>query len=150
MSKFNPEQFMQSSVTGAMSTEIIPIPEGEYNGIIQKVDARLVGKDKDRAVMDVFYLVDDEEVRKTTGMEKPSIRQTVWLDINENGGLDVAEGKNVGLGRLREAVGQNDPTREWAPSMLQDQVVKILVKHSMGEGENAGKIYANVTQVAGL
>lgn len=150
MSKFNPDQFMQTAVVGAMSTEIIPIPEGEFNGIIRKVEARVVGKDKDRAVMDVFFEVDDEEVRKITGMQKPQIRQTVWLDITENGTLDSAEGKNVGLGRLREAVRQNDDSREWTPPMLIDQVAKIMVKHSMGEGENAGRIYANVVGVAEL
>lgn len=150
MSKnFNPDQFMQTSIKGSMSTEIIPIPEGEFTGIIQKVDARLTGKQNDRAVLDIHYLVDDEEVRKVTGMEKPSIRQTVWLDIDDSGALDLSEGKNVGLGRLREAVGQNTDA-EWAPPMLIDQVVKIQVKHSMGEGDNAGKVYANVSGVAQL
>lgn len=147
MSAFSPDNFLSTPISGAMSTEIKPIPEGEYTALIDSVKGRMAG---DKPVADVVYIIDNEDVRKATGMQKPQCRQTLWLDLTPAGALDLDEGKNVGLGRLRQAVNQNQPGQQWMPSMLVGQAVKITVKQTMGEGANAGKIYSNVTAVTSL
>jgi hypothetical protein len=65
------------------------------------------------------------------------------LELNEQGKLATGPNKNVSLGRLRDALGQNDPS--WTPQKL------------LGAGPFIGKvshtqvkeaIYADVTRAA--
>lgn len=82
-------------------------------------------------------------------MAEPSVRQTLWLDTTESGGLDFGKGKNVGLGRLREALGQNAPGKPWAPGMLVGGVAKVKVSHSIDKRDNV-TINADVKAVLPL
>lgn len=149
MSNFNPEAFMNATFNEAASTAYTPVPEGEFRGIITKVEARVVGNENPKPVLGITYKVDDENVRQETGMAEPTVRQTIWLDVTESGGLDFGKGKNVGLGRLREAVGQNAPGKPWMPGMLEGQVCMIKVKHSIDKRDNV-TINAEVKAVAPL
>ena len=56
----------------------------------------------------------------------------------------MGKGQNVGLGRLREAVGLNSPGQPFAFSMLTGRVAKVVVKHRIHED----KIFAEVKAVA--
>lgn len=129
MSAFNPDTFLNTETDAANSTEYTPVPEGEFNASIKSVKPRVLTDG--RAVLDVTWTVDDEQARQDTGMAEPSVRQTVWLDTTESGGLDFGKGKNVGLGKLREAVNQNQAGKAWAPGMLLGQVAKVKVVHSI-------------------
>ena len=53
----------------------------------------------------------------------------------EDGSFDSRKGKNLGLGRLRKALGQNDPGVEWYLSNLVGGMAKVHVSHRMYEGE---------------
>lgn len=142
MSIFDPESFMQSSVTGAHSTEYELCPEGDYNAVVLRdgFSAREVTRQDGSAshVLDVPCQIDAPEKE---GANQKIVRYSVWLDLNESGGFDMSKGKNVRLGRLREAVGQNDPSRPWALLDLVGQPLRVKVQHSAD-----GK-YANVTAV---
>lgn len=129
MSTFNPDVFLNTEVDSANATTYTPVPEGEPVGAIKSVKPRVLTDG--RAVFDVTWVVDDDAAREVTGMAEPTVRQTIWLDITDAGGLDFGKGKNVGLGRLREAVGQNKPGKPWAPGMLVGQVAKLKVVHSI-------------------
>jgi hypothetical protein len=140
---FNPADFMNTSTETVLETSYTPVPENEYTAVVKSVEAVTLGERQSPALQ-VKYLIDDTSVRELTGMEEVLVSQTVWLDIDENTGLLAAgKNKNIKLGKLREAVGQNDG-RPWMPSMLEGQVVKIQVKHSVNP--NSGAINANVTQ----
>jgi hypothetical protein len=140
---FNPADFMNTSTETVLETSYTPVPENEYTAVVKSVEAVTLGE-KQSPALQVKYLIDDTSVRELTGMEEVLVSQTVWLDIDENTGLLAAgKNKNIKLGKLREAVGQNDG-RPWMPSMLEGQVVKIQVKHSVNP--NSGAINANVTQ----
>src|SRR5687768_8163557 len=125
-SVFNPDTFMNTSTTDAMETSYTPVPEGEWTGVIKEIKPRQA---KDAAMLDVVWGVDDEQVIASTGMKSPIVRQTVFLDITESGGLDKGKGKNVQLGKLRDAVNQNQNGKPWQPGMLIGQVAKIKVVH---------------------
>jgi hypothetical protein len=56
---------------------------------------------------------------------------TVWLDVDDNGNLDTSEGRNVGLGRLRKALGQNEGA--WNPPMMKGKG-PVMVKVSSSGG----------------
>lgn len=140
---FNPDEFLSGTVAGEMSTEFTPIPEGEYNAVIDKVEARSTRNGG--AILDVTWIIDDQAVREATGLENPKCRQSVFLDITASGGIDVSKGKNIGLGRLREAVGQNGP-QAWAPGQLVGNVARVKVEHRLYEGNT----FADVKRVSKL
>lgn len=148
----DPMDFLNQTVTGAMSTQRIPVPKGEYPAIIKELGHRtLESKDepgKLRHIMDITWRLDDENVKAVTGLPEPTVRQTVWLDLDAEGRLDYSPGKNVDLGRVREAVGQNDPNTEWRPSMLVGAAGVISIEHT--PGKQPGDVYANVSKVGKL
>lgn len=147
MSAFNPDTFLNTETDSANSSTYTPVPEGEFNASIKAIKPRVLTDG--RAVLDVTWTVDDEIARNETGMAEPMVRQTLWLDTTESGGLDFGKGKNVGLGRLREAVGQNQAGKPWAPGMLVGQVAKVKVGHSIDKRDGV-TINADVKAVLPL
>lgn len=155
MTEFNVEAFLGTDVVGANATEYVPVPEGVFVGRVSGYDGKMTaGKPEEnkppRPYVLIDWIVEDERVKEMLGMDEPRIRQTLWLDQDSNGGLDMGKGKNVQLGRLRDALGQNDPSRPWQFAMLIDGQAQIEVKHRMGEGQYEGQIFAEVKNVAKL
>lgn len=147
MSAFSPENFMNSSTEEASDTQYVPVPEGEYTAAIAGVTPRTTQTGK--ALLSVQWKVDDEAAREATGQAEPSVFQTIWLDLKEDGNMDMSRGKNVGLGKLREALGQNAPGKPWSPGMLLGGVAKIKIAHSIDKRDNVS-INAEVKAVAKL
>lgn len=147
---FDPAQFLEQQTTEANDTKLVPVPVGEYTALIEKVDARQWTSKKDPSVsgisLDVTWEVDDSTVKQLLGRDKVTVKQGIMLDMSETGGLDMGKGKNVGLGKLREAVGLNVPGQPFAFSMLAGRVAKVRVEHRV-DGEN---IYSEVKAVAKL
>ena len=144
MSAFDPEEFMNTQVKGAIDTTIIPVPEGEYLGqIVGQLKTRTL--EDGTVVMDVSWEILDDKVKEITGLDRPICRQGVWLDLTDEGGLDLSKGKNRGIGLLREAVGQNTE-KAWAPSMLMGQTATVRVEHSPNANDPTSP-YANVRRV---
>jgi hypothetical protein len=148
---FDPQQFMNMQVTEATSTEFVSVPEGDYTAVVTKVDFRTVqakNGEGEMAFMDVTWEIDDPtgSVEAVTGRKKNSARQSIILDVTEWGSLDMGKGRNVGLGRLREAVGQNRPGVAWSPSMLIGQPARVSIKHRM----DGDRTFVDVRSVAKL
>ncbi len=121
---FDPAAFMQTEVEGSLDTKYPTIPEGEYQGVIDKVEARTP---KDSVIMEVFWKLDDDALREATGLDNPQVRQSIFLDVDaETGMMEMGQGKNIGLGRLREALNQNDGGA-WSPNYLIGQVANVTV-----------------------
>ena len=127
---FDTDSFLQGTVTGKGSTSLINIPEGEYFATIDKIDARTVTtKNGDRVVLDLVWLIADEAVKEVTKRARNAPRQTCWLDLTDSdSSLDMSEGQNIDLNRVREAVGQNHDG-PWAPNDLLGQGAYISVVH---------------------
>ena len=104
---FSPEQFLDMQVTDANDTKVIPVPVGEYTGFVEEVKVRQWQSKKDPSMaglaLDIQWNIDDDGVKQLLGREKVTVKQGVMLDLTESGGLDMGKGKNLGLGRLREA-----------------------------------------------
>ena len=146
---FDAQSFIDSTINESNDTKIVPVPAGEYMGIIDKINARQwQSKDGTQTgiTLDVTWIVEDAAVKELLGRETVTVRQGVMLDINANGGLDTNTGKNVGLGRLREAVGKNTPGEPFSFTMLPGLAGKINVHHRI-VGEDT---YAEVKGVARL
>lgn len=147
LSSFNPDTFINTEYEEAIDTTITPIPEGDYSASSTSIKIRVQDtKDGPRALMDVFWEILDEGVKKETGLDKPSCKQTIFLDINDAGGIDMSKGKNRQLGLLREALGQNGEGQRWSPGMIEGHMATVKVVHTR-DREDDTIIYSNVKKV---
>ena len=143
MSAFDPEVFMNTNVEGVIDTTIIPVPVDEYLGLASKLTYRTNADGS--TIMDVHWEILDEKVKEITRMDVPICRQGVWLDLTEEGQIDMSPGKNRQLGLVRESVGQNTP-KPWNPNMLLGQSATVRVEHSPNANDPESP-YANVKRV---
>ena len=146
---FDAQSFLDASVSSTNDTKIVPVPVGEYMGVIDKVAPRQwQSKDGSQTgiSLDVIWLIEDSAVKEYLGRDTVSCKQGIMLDLTPQGGLDMSKGKNVGLGRLREAIGKNNPGEAFSFAMLPGAAAKVGVKHRIVEEDT----YAEVKQVAKL
>lgn len=129
---FDPTAFLNQTFSEANSTEMVPVPEGEYLAISAepKVEGR---SSKDGSWSGVgcviMWEIQDEAVQELLG-RTAKVKQDFLLDMNEAGtGLDMGKGKNVTLGRTRTAMGLNEPGQPFAFPMMGGRMAKVLVKH---------------------
>lgn len=145
---FSPEQFLDMQVTESNDTKTIPVPVGEYTAVAEEVKCRQWQSKKDPSMsgltLDIKWSIDAPAVKELLGRDKVTVNQGIMLDLTDSGGLDMGKGRNVGLGRLREALGLNAPGQPFSFMMVSGRVAKISVNHRI-DGEN---IYAEVKGVA--
>lgn len=144
MSAFDPAALMDTEVEGASSTRQIPFPQGEYEATVKSVDVNTVGQDN-RPVFDLIWVSNDPSALAEMKREADAtVRQRIFLDVTDEGSLDMSEGQNVQLGRLRAALDQNDPSKRWSPRDMEGHTAIVRVDHR----EYEGNIYAEVKGVA--
>lgn len=149
-STFNPEQFLGTQTDTAGETKFFPVPVGEWTGQCTKCDARQFTSEKNGntyTVLEYTWEVTDQAVKDETRLERPTVRQSVFVDLTPAGGLDFGRNKNIQLGRLRAAVGQNKDGRAWAPTHIVGQMAKLKVSH---RPDNNGDPQAQVDTVSAL
>lgn len=148
MSNFDPDVFLSSTIDAKLDTRLIPVPADEYTAMLEDIRPRLTqGKDgTEYLVFDIVWSIDDVQLKTKLGRDKVTCRQSIFLDRTPDGSIDVGKGRNVQLGRLREAVGQNH-AGAWAPSMLKGSAARIKVVH---EADKNGEIYDKVVAVTKL
>ena len=136
---FDPNQFLQQTVTEANSIVREPCPEGEFLASVKKSTiGTWESKDKTKSglKLDLQWSIDDQDVKAKLDKQEVLVRQTVMLDITDSGALDMGKGKNIGLGRLREALSQNTPGQPWSFSMLDGAgPAKVIVTHRPSEAD---------------
>jgi hypothetical protein len=144
---FDPSTFLNTQYDEALDTSRTPCPVGEYLAIADKVDVRpWAAKDGSSSGLKAVILwdVQDDNVKQLLGYDKVVVPQEQMLDLTETGGLDMGKGKNVGLGRIREALDLNTPGQPFAFSMIQGRMAKVMVSHrAVGED-----LYAEVKKLA--
>ena len=150
---FDPQSFLSQETTEQMDTQFALIPAGEYPAMVKGIDARQTQSTKDPSemwtILDVTYAIDDQGVREETGLPEPTIRQSIFLDIGGDGKLETGKNKNVNLGRLREALGLNQPGVAFDFNQLVGQACIVAVKHNPDKND-PDTVYANVSKVAAL
>lgn len=151
---FNVEQFLETSYEQANDTRLPLIPEIECNAQVDKLKLR-TGTSKESqepyTMLDIFWELLDPNIADQLEMKKVIAIQSVFLDINEAGSLDMGKGKNVGLGRVREGLGMNEPGKRFALRQLVGAIGKIKVVQDMiNDGPRKGEmknLVANVGRV---
>jgi hypothetical protein len=152
----NVETFLNTQTQDSMSTSLDPVPEGEFKAVSEPVTKDSFSDFKfskgERAGqtgyrMTLFWKIDDESAGEFNGRK---VRQQFIIDVTADGnGLDAGKGKNIALGQLRAALGQNVGGQPWHPGMLGSQVAKIKVKQTFDK-DDASKVYSEVATVAQL
>lgn len=140
---FDPSVFEQQQFTEQNDTKYVAIPEGEYPAMIKSKKFR---SEKGYTILDIVWAIDDAGVKEVTGMKEPTVRQSIFLDVTSAGGLDFGKGKNVKLGRLREATGLNTPGQPFSFNMLEGRPARVSLKHRI-DGEDT---YSDVKEVTKL
>jgi len=144
-SVFNPELFLNTQTDASNSTEYVLVPVGEYVGIIEPISAdsfksfdikRGENAGKKAYRLDLGIMLNDESGQLKELLGRPAkVTAGIMLDIKSDGSLEFGKGRNVQLGRLREAVGQNASGRPWSFGNLAGQPVKIKVIHDTYDGK---------------
>jgi hypothetical protein len=133
---FDTDSLLNSTFSDANATTYEPCPEGEYPAAVDTFKPRTF-KNRDgeeSVVLDIFWLPQLSAEQEQALGRKPKVKQTLFLDTTPSGGLDMGKGKNIGLGRLREALGQNQPGKPWNFGMLMGGTAVVKVQHRMYEG----------------
>lgn len=148
---FDANSFLDMSITDANDTKLVPVPVGEYVAVCKEIKARPWQSKSDPSkagiALDIFWDIDDVNVKALLERDSVIVKQGIMLDMTEAGGLDMGKGKNVGLGRLREAVGLNTPGQPFSVTMVQGRLAKVSISHRV-DGENIFSEVKGVARVA--
>lgn len=134
--------FANLVTTEAMETVVPQVPAGPRPGYIKEFKLR---QQKEWWLMDVTWVVTDQESIDATQNPEPKVRQSIFVDFTPDGALDNGKGKNIQLGKLREAVNQNQKGKPWSPGMLVGATGMLDVAHEMYKGNLQAKV-AGVTR----
>lgn len=148
---FDPNQFLDQSFTETNDTVIIPVPEGDYLAVAGEPKIRpWQSKDGSSSglTLDIAWDIDSPELKASLGRDKITVKQGIMLDLTEAGTLDMGKGKNVTLGRLREAINKNQAGVPFALSSITGNVAKISVKHRIDDKQVPAVTYAEVRGTA--
>lgn len=152
---FDANAFMQSVTTEANATSIPLCPVGEYTGVISGLEfASGVIKNGARAgqpwhQLRIAIKTSDPAALAGTDLPERTVRGSIMLDLTDSGGLATGDGRNIGLGRLREAVGLNEKGKPFAPAMLEGRSLRFEVTHRVDQND-ASKVYEEIKSFKSL
>jgi|SRR5215471_458835 len=123
MSNFDPAAFLTSTVDQPLETERTLCPPGEYKMYVDDFTQEALEEIEftykkdgrghsagDKGVMHVFncpIVIDDDAVKQKMDMDRVVVFKRMILDLDDNGQLAWGKNKNIDLGQLRHATGQN-------------------------------------------
>jgi hypothetical protein len=120
MPNFDPDLFMNQTIDAPLETEFKMVPAGEYPAMIGDFDSGAfevidfeykkgarAGQPGQMTKFTIPFVINDDAVKAEMGRDQVVVTSQLILDIDDNGGIDFGPNKNVPLGRIRDAVGQN-------------------------------------------
>ena len=145
MSNFDPASFLNTEVEAKFETAFTPVPEGDFPAQIVDVLPRTVNtKNGERIIVGIKWAITDQSVAEATGIDEPSVRQDLWIDMDDNGALATGVNQNIALGHLRDVLQQNNEGEAWSFAMLTGGVGTVRVKHRMTDNQ---RIMAEISEV---
>ncbi len=121
MSDFDPDLFLQQTVDHPLETEFTLVPPGEYIATIADFDKDAMeqidfeykkgpraGQPGTMYKLTVPFAIQDARIKQELDRDQVTIPKQFILDLDDHGKLAEGKNKNIELGRLRDAVGQND------------------------------------------
>lgn len=141
---FDPNTFMQETIDAPLETEFRLIPEAEYQAMIgdfdgnafEQIDFTFPASSKRagqqgtmRKFSCPFVISNDPRIMAELGRDTATAFANITLDVDAAGKLESGPNKNVRLGQIREAVGQNTPGPWQFSSLRGAGPVMIRVVH---------------------
>lgn len=143
---FDPASFLNTEINANFETSFTPIPEGEFQAQVLDVTPKVVPtKNGDRVIASLKWGILDQGVADLMKIDSPSVKQDLWIDMEDNGALSTGTNKNIQLGHIREVFKQNDPSRPWSFAMLAGGVGTVRIKHTLDDKQNIRAEVAAVT-----
>ena len=140
MSMFDPNAFLDLEITEAFERRPA-LPVRDYPTLIQEVTARQwTSKDKynDNGTLksgvayDLTLVVQVPlDIKEQIGLKTDTltIKDSVMVDLNANGGLDTSPGANRQLRNYREALDMNKPGVSFRAREMAGRMVLLRIKH---------------------
>lgn len=151
---FNADTFLHQTINDSMSTVTTPCPEGEFKAFVDDGDKAITfreggldrnGNELSPQCVVLFAIMGDQLPNQVLKREKVMVPMNIWLDIKGDA-LDLSEGKNVGLGRLRKALDQNDGA--WNPMMMKGKGPLMIKVTQRSDKNDPTQKYAEVNRVS--
>lgn len=147
MPVFDKETFMNTEVVGKSATSYTPCPVGEWQGYVKDLVLREVG---DSPVLDLIWAIIDDRVKEELGIDEPTVKQTLFLDVDSNGALSFGPNKNVALGRVRDIANLNNPEEAFNFRMLQGIGPFMLKIDHRPDKNDPSRVYADVKRISAV
>ena len=134
---FDPSSFLDASLD-APSEKRPPLPVGDYTAVVGDVTARQwQSKDgsKSGIAWDIPLAIEiPAEVQAATGMNANiTLKDSLFLDLTDNGTINNAPGKNGRLRAYREAVDLNKAGDVFSARKMTGKVIRVAIKHELWE-----------------
>jgi hypothetical protein len=141
---FDAQAFMSQSVEGTaeLATEPTLIPVGEYEAVVDKVDAKPPRPESEwnGVTVSVNWEIMDEALRSKLNRVKIIVTQYIPVELDENGRIAKGGDKNWRLWQVKDALGQKtiDP---WNPKLLEGAGPAIVrIKHNSYQGNTSSQV----------
>lgn len=156
MTQFDPNAFMQQTVDSANATTYRLIPERTFKAMVANFEAEKIfreikwndkttGEEKSAIMVNIPFEILDDALKAELDRQTLMADMSIFLDFDATGGLSTAPDKNVRLGQLKDALGQNKPG--WNFAMLRGAgPVMVQIKHEPDKNDPERK-YARVAKV---
>ena len=130
MAFFDDDTFMDQEIAETIDDVTTPLAtDVPYPGaVIDEVKKRTTPRAGAHLLEITWVVPIPEGQQKDWGRDTGKFKQTVWLDVSEEGVLLSGPNQNLDLGRLRTAVGQNVPGQPWTPRMLVGSAATVYLK----------------------
>lgn len=117
---------LEQEINAPNSTAFEQCPEGEYIARLDDFELstaewtdKSTGQPRSAPTLRITWHILDEGVKAQLKMDQVRVQQDLFLDLDEaTGQLSTDKNKNIQLGRIRTAVGLNEPGQRFSLSML--------------------------------
>jgi hypothetical protein len=117
---------LEQEVSDPNSTQFEQCPEGEYLARLDDFELKAAewtdkqtGEPRSAPTLRITWHILDEGIKAQLQMDPVRVQQDLFLDVDEGtGALSTDKNKNIMLGRIRQAVGLNEPGQAFSLPML--------------------------------
>lgn len=153
MTTFDPATFMTQTVDQPIQDEYILCPEGEYQAVIDDFTTDAfrtnefeykrgpnAGLPGEMTTFNCPWVIQDDRAKVALNRDRVIVPMPIILDFDASGQLDHGTNKNIKLGQLRTAVGQNG-AGTWSIQNLKNAGPCVVrVKHREVERKDKTKM----------
>ena len=111
---FDPESFLDATLPGSNSTKRELVPMGVYKASVGKLEVKngIIQKDgpnfgKPWVALNIQWWIENQPINAALDQAKITVYDSCFLELDDDGRPAMGKGKNVQLGKLREALGLN-------------------------------------------